>query len=164
MKSHVWRPLYVVIALVAAILLFRFFYVPKDFGSGSHGFMYSFHRKSNEEEWKKQPVKYGGTGRQHMHEYCIKCHAEEVRTRSEDLHGIIPCENCHGPALGHPEKIPKLVIDRKRELCLRCHTDLPYTTSERKRIPGINPKEHNPGLECVLCHNPHNPRLEDMKK
>lgn len=163
MKSHVWRPLYVVIALVVALLVFRLFYVPNDFGSGKHGFMYSYHRKSNEGEWKLQPVKYRDTGKQKMHEYCGECHGNVVKVRTEDLHGIIPCENCHGPALNHPEAPEKLTIDRSRELCLRCHTNLPYTTSERKRIPGIDPKGHNPGVQCVKCHNPHNPRLEDMK-
>ena len=163
MKSHVWRPLYVVIALVVALLIFRLFYVPNDFVSGKRGFMYSYHRKSNEVEWKQQPAKYGVTGRERMHEYCSTCHGEVVKVRTEKFHGIIPCEDCHGPALNHPEEPEKLSIDRSRELCLRCHTNLPYTTSERKRIPGIDPKGHNPGLQCVKCHNPHNPRLEDMK-
>lgn len=163
MKSHVWRPLYVVIAFVVALLVFRFFYVPSDFVSGKRGFMYSFHRKSNELEWKNQPVKYGTSGRERMHEYCSACHGAIVKLRSEKLHGVIPCENCHGPAMNHPENPEKLTVDRSRGLCLRCHTDLPYTTSERKRIPGINPKTHNAGLECVKCHNPHNPSLEGMK-
>ena len=163
MKSHVWRPLYVVIAFVVALLVFRFFYVPNDFVSGKRGFMYSFHRKSNEMEWKTQPAKYGTSGRERMHEYCSACHGTIVKLRSEKLHGIIPCEDCHGPAKNHPDDPEKLSIDRSRELCLRCHTDLPYTTSERKRIPGINPKTHNTGLECVKCHNPHNPSLEGMK-
>ncbi len=162
MKNHVWRPLFVVIGIVGAILVFRFFYVPNDFGSGKYGFMYSFHRKASEEDWKNMPVKYRDTGKQKMHEYCGECHGDEVKVRREDLHGVIPCENCHGPALNHPEDPEKLPIDRSRSLCLRCHTSLPYTTSERKRIPGIIPDEHNPGIECVECHNPHNPRLEDM--
>lgn len=162
MKSHVWRPLFVVILLLVGILTFRFFYVPNDFVSGEYGFMYSFHRKSNVDEWMAQPVKYRDTGKTKMHEYCGECHSEEVDVRTEDLHGTIACENCHGPALNHPEEPEKLVIDRSRETCLRCHTDLPYTTSERKRIPGIDPNEHNPGSECVECHNPHNPRLEEM--
>jgi predicted CXXCH cytochrome family protein len=162
-KSHVWRPLYVVIAFVVAFLVFRLFYVPNDFGSGKRGFMYSYHRKSNEGEWKQQPAKYGVSGREKMHEYCSDCHSTEVKLRSEKLHGIIPCEDCHGPAFNHPENPEKLNIDRSRELCLRCHTSLPYTTSERKRIPGIDPNGHNPGVQCVKCHNPHNPRLEDMK-
>jgi predicted CXXCH cytochrome family protein len=152
----------VVIALVVGLLVFRFWYVPNDFGSGKHGFMYSFHRQSNLEEWKKQPAKYSTTGREKMHEYCGECHEKIVKVRSAKLHGIIACENCHGPAYTHPEKPEKLVIDRSRELCLRCHTSLPYTTSERKRIPGIDPKEHNPGIECVKCHDAHNPKLEDM--
>ena len=164
MKSHVWRPLYVVIAFVLALLVFRFFYVPNDFGSGKRGFMYSYHRKSNENEWKTQPVKYGFTGKQTLHESCGECHSEEVKTRTGDLHGIIPCEDCHGPGLNHPESPQKLSIDRSRELCLRCHTSLPYTTSDRKRIPGISPKEHNPSLECVMCHDPHNPRLDGMRQ
>jgi hypothetical protein len=39
---------------------------------------------------------------------------------------------------------------------------LQYTTSERKRIPGIDPADHNIDETCVDCHDPHNPRLEDM--
>lgn len=162
MKSHVWRPLYVVIGIVAAILLFREFYVPDNFGSGEYGFMYSYHNKDNEEVWKNQPLKYRDTGKQKMHEYCAECHGDVVDVRTEDLHGIIPCENCHGPALDHPNEPELLVIIRDRDQCLRCHTLLPYTTSERKRIPGIDPKEHNVDETCVDCHDPHNPRLEDM--
>ena len=64
MKNHVWRPLYVVIGLVAVILLFREFYVPGDFGSGKYGFMYSFHNKENVKVWENQPLKYRDTGKQ----------------------------------------------------------------------------------------------------
>jgi hypothetical protein len=34
--------------------------------------------------------------------------------------------------------------------------------SNRGDIPGIDPETHNPGTNCVECHNPHNPSLEDM--
>ncbi len=67
----------------------------------------------------------------------------------------IECENCHGPALEHPSDPQKLTIDRSRELCLRCHTYLPYPTSKRAEMKGIDPDQHNPGGECVGCHNPH---------
>ena len=30
------------------------------------------------------------------------------------------------------------------------------------RIPGIDPATHNTEFACVDCHDPHNPRLEDM--
>ena len=151
-----------VLAVVVGILVFRLFYVPNDFGSGEYGFMYSFHRQSNVEEWANQPVKYRDTGKQKMHEYCGECHGDVVDIRTEDLHGTIACENCHGPALEHPEDPEMLIIDRGRDVCLRCHTLLPYTTSERKRIPGIDPATHNTEFVCVDCHDPHNPRLEDM--
>ncbi|MCK9294884.1 MAG: cytochrome c3 family protein [Desulfobulbaceae bacterium] len=164
MKNHVWRPLSVALALVAAILLFRYFYVPKDFGSGKYGFMYSYHRQADEEQWKNMPVRYQNTGGQQMHESCRECHAEEVAGRTKELHGIIACEDCHGPARNHPDDPETLPVDRGRDLCLRCHTSLSYITSDRKRIPGIDAKEHNPGSECVECHNPHNPRLEDMQR
>ncbi|WP_305041670.1 cytochrome c3 family protein [Geoalkalibacter sp.] len=162
MKNHVWRPLFVVIGLVLAILTFRFFYVPNDFASGAYGFMYSFHRLSNQDEWKAKEPKYRDTGAHHLQEFCMECHGDIVSIRTEDMHGTISCENCHGPALQHPEAPEKLLIDRSRDVCLRCHTNLIYPTSDRKRIPGIEPEEHNPGLACVDCHNPHNPRLEDM--
>ena len=78
MKSHVWRPLYVVIAFVVALLVFRFFYVPNDFGSGKRGFMYAFHRKSNEGEWQKQLAKYRDTGQARR---CTNTAASAMATR-----------------------------------------------------------------------------------
>ena len=68
MKNHVLRPLIVVIGIVILILLARMVIVPKDFGIGQRGYMYSWHRHSNEEDWKKIKVKYQGK------EYCKDCH------------------------------------------------------------------------------------------
>jgi predicted CXXCH cytochrome family protein len=78
-------------------------------------------------------------------------------------HAIIPCEDCHGPATDHPSDPPKLAIDKSRGLCLRCHSSLPYPTSGRSQIRGIDPDTHNPDVECVMCHNPHKPSLEGLK-
>src|SRR5574341_947919 len=127
MKNHVFRPLIVVIIMVALILAARLFYVPKDFGVHERGYMYGWYRKANEEDWKKFKVKYQGS------------------------------ENCNGPAIDHPSDPPKLAIEKSREHCLRCHFPLPYPTSGRSKIRGVDPEKHNPGTECVACHNPHNP-------
>ncbi|RME37632.1 MAG: cytochrome C [Deltaproteobacteria bacterium] len=156
MKGHVWRPLYVVIGIVVLLLLFRFFYVPDDFGIHDRGFTFGFHRLSNEQEWKDFPAKYKNT------DYCNECHDDKVDSLRKSPHGIIPCEDCHGPALNHPEDPEKLPIDRSRALCLRCHSKLYMPSSQRNDIPGINPKTHNEGMECSECHNPHNPSLEEM--
>jgi hypothetical protein len=158
MKNHVLRPLFVTIGIVVLILLVRMVYVPKDFGIHKRGYMYGWHRKGNETDWQNFKVKYQGT------QYCKDCHSDKYGSIMKSPHKIIPCEDCHGPAgnaegVVHydPDKLPKLPIDKTRALCLRCHYPLPYPTSGRANIPSIDPDKHNPGMECVTCHNPHNP-------
>ncbi len=156
MKSHVYRPLWVVVGLVCIILVVRFLYVPKDFGIGERGYMYGWHRKGDEQFWKDYKVKYKGS------QYCKDCHSDNYNKLMQSPHVIIPCEDCHSPAIDHPMDPQKLQIQKGKELCLRCHYPLPYPTSGRANIPGIDPETHNPGTECVMCHNPHNP-LEGLK-
>lgn len=157
MKSHVWRPLYVIIGIVGIILIIRVFYVPADFGVHERGYMYGWYRKGNIEEWKNFKVKYQGE------EYCKDCHSDKIESIMKTPHAVIQCENCHGPAIDHPSDPPKLKIDKSREQCLRCHFPLPYPTSGRANIRGVEPERHNPGIECVACHNPHSPSLGGMR-
>ena len=157
MKSHVLRPLWVVLGLIALVLIARYFYVPKDFGVHERGYMYGWFRAANIEDWKKVTVKYQGS------DYCKTCHPEKNESISRTPHALIECENCHGPGLGHPSDLPKLTIDKSRGLCLRCHTSLPYPTSGRANIRGIDPDKHNPDLECVMCHHPHKSAPEGLK-
>lgn len=154
MGNHVLRPLLLVIVLVLLILVARHFMVPKDFGIGPTGYMYGWHRMSSEEYWKAFKVKYRTA------EYCKDCHGDKIALIAASPHRIINCENCHGPAVDHPDDPPKLMIDRSRELCLRCHFPLLYPTSGRAKIRGIDPEEHNPGVACADCHNPHKPNLQ----
>lgn len=158
MKNHVLRPLFVVIGLVIIVLIARLFIVPKDFGVWERGYMYGWHRKGNEEDWKAVKVKY-----KFDNEYCKGCHTDKYDSIMKSPHAIIKCENCHGPVLDHPSEPAKLQIDRSRQLCLRCHTRLPYPTSNRANIRGIDPATHNPDIECSMCHNPHKPSLEGLK-
>jgi len=146
----------VVIGLVVLILLFRMVYVPADFGAQERGYTFGFHRLSNEQEWKDYPAKYKDSA------YCNECHDDKVANLSISQHAMIPCENCHGAAFEHPDNPEKLVIDRSRDLCIRCHAQLHTPSSGRSAIPGIDPDQHNPGMECSDCHNPHNPSLEEM--
>lgn len=151
MKSHVLRPLYVVLAVVAAILAARVFVVPADFGIQESGYMYGWHRESNEQDWKDFKVKHKGR------KYCQQCHEENYEAIMQSPHGAIQCENCHGAAVDHPVDPEKLNVDKSRTLCLRCHSYLPYPTSGRRIIPGIDREGHYPDTECVTCHNPHQP-------
>ncbi len=156
MKNHVYRPLFVVIVVIVLILAVRTVYVPDDFGVGERGYMYGWHRNANVEDWKKVKVKYLGR------EYCQDCHADRYESIMANQHKNIQCENCHGPAVDHPEDQPKLAIDRSRAHCLRCHFPLPYAASDRSKLPGIDPDEHNPDMECSECHNPHDP-MESLR-
>jgi hypothetical protein len=143
----------VVAVLVTVLLVVRTAVVPKDFGIGANGYIYGWHRPSNELEWKQVTPKFQAP------DYCKDCHAPNWDSIHKSPHANINCQNCHGPALNHPENPQKLTINRDRSLCLRCHAKLPYATSGRAMIRGIDPQKHNPGIECATCHNPHHPNL-----
>ncbi len=157
MKNHVLRPLIVVIGIVILILLARLVVVPKGFGVHERGYMYGWHNKANEQFWKDFKVKYQGA------EYCKDCHDKNYASIKKSPHQNIECENCHGPAVDHPDNPPKLAVDKSRSQCLRCHYPLPYPTSGRAQIRGIDPDKHNPDVECSMCHNPHKPNLEGLR-
>jgi hypothetical protein len=152
MKWHVLRPLWVAIGIVGLILIARVFLVPDDFGVHGRNFTYGFHRLGNIQEWKDFPVKYQGR------EYCVECHDEKVQMLNQSPHEPVECENCHGPAVNHPDEIEMLPIDRTREHCLRCHAQLNYPHSARDQAPGINNRMHSRRRDCVECHVPHDPR------
>jgi len=156
MKNQVWRPLWVVLGATALLLLVRHFMVPADFGVHGEGFTYGFHRLGNIAEWQNFPVKYRGR------EYCAECHEEQGPQLAASRHARLQCENCHGPALDHPENPERLTIDTSRGLCLRCHALLPYPNNPRNAIRPVSPAEHYPDRACSGCHNPHNPGLEEM--
>jgi len=156
MKNHVLRPLWVAIGAVALVLIVRHLMVPADFGVHGKNFTYGFHRQGSIADWQDVGVKYKGK------EICKECHEDKCTDNASAKHSRLECENCHGPAMNHPEDPAKLVIDRSRDLCLRCHASLPYPNNPRGRIPGIDPVTHNPGQECSACHNPHKPNLEAM--
>ncbi len=154
--SHIWRPVFVLIGVVILLFTVRFFIVPSDFKSVGGDYKYQWHRVGNEEEWKNFKVKYQGR------DYCKDCHSVPYGDITKSTHAKVQCENCHGPVIEHPANPPKLAIDRSRELCLRCHAKLPYRPVAYAELPSgatqlkmVNPDEHNPGIECVTCHDAH---------
>jgi hypothetical protein len=158
LKNHVWRPLYIVLVIVGGILLARTVLVPDDFGVYERGYMYGWHRKSNEAEWKTVRVKYKTA------KVCVECHIDKYNDIKSSGHASISCENCHGPAYDHPQDPVGLNIDRSRSLCIRCHSYMPYKGNARGSIPGINPEKHYPQAQCVMCHIPHNPKPMNQKR
>lgn len=157
MKRAYLRPILVVAAIVGLILLVRVFVVPKDFKVSDLGYRFGWHRAGNEQEWQNVTVKYAGS------ESCQPCHSENYDKIKTSFHATIQCENCHGPKLDHPSEPAKLPIDTSRTQCLRCHFPLGYPSSARAAIRSVDPAEHNPDIDCALCHNPHRPNLEERK-
>lgn len=153
---HVLRPLWIVIAVVASIMVARAFMVPDDFGVHGDSFTYNYYRLSNVQEWQDFPAKYVGSKR------CKRCHDENAAEIKGSKHANMQCENCHGPAAGHPKKVEKLAINTSRDLCLRCHHYLAYPSSQRSQLPGIDGSKHKKNKECSRCHDPHHPDLENM--
>lgn len=176
MKSHLFRPLWVVIAAVILFQGVRMLLVPADFGIHGKSFTYNFYRKSNIDDWKAFKVKYSGK------KSCDgeKCHAKNVKQNLSADHKVVECENCHGVNASHlndPKKF-KYKIDRSRYLCIRCHGYLPYpgnfkstiraidlkkhfhldrvyAGSLRPKAWAIDSKKHFIDYECATCHNPH---------
>ena len=156
MKNHVWRPLFLVVIIVAGILVARTVLVPDDFGVFDRGYMYGWHRLSNEAEWKTVRLKYKTS------QGCKDCHSAQYNDIRKSVHSAISCENCHGPSYEHPLDPVGLNIDRSRGLCIRCHAQLSYDNA-RGTIPGIDPATHYPQAECIMCHYPHNPARPNPK-
>ena len=160
MKSHVYRPLYVVIAIIALILIVRAVAIKdKDFAAHETGYRFGWHDKQNEEFWRDGfKVKYMDR------RLCFDCHEDKAKVLLGSAHKNINCQNCHTAegvvGADHPEKVEKMVIDRSRAQCLRCHAEIPDVGSGRakitKQIDGLtHPWDDEKETECVTCHDVH---------
>lgn len=84
-------------------------------------------------------------------EACFKCHIEKRMEFSLQYHhpvvdGRISCADCHNPHKGEAKPWPAASLEKRNELCFKCHAD--------KRGPYVFPHE---ALEegCTICHNVH---------
>lgn len=145
----------IIIVAVAGTIGARMIIAPS-FKAVDGDYRYQWHRVANEQEWKDIKVKYRSST------YCKDCHLEQFNKVTASMHAKVECENCHGPAIDHPDNPIKLSSDKSRGLCLRCHSDLPYRQGKYSELPKreiqlkmIDPDNHNPDMECIACHNPH---------
>ncbi|MBF0517772.1 MAG: hypothetical protein HQK97_11770, partial [Nitrospirae bacterium] len=158
--SHAWRPVFVVAAVIAAIVIFRVIMVPADFAAKNGDYKYQWHRLSSEQVNKDFTVKHKGR------DFCAQCHPALIDKIKDSGHQNIQCENCHAmydPAKkSHPINLKEdfgylmdIGIDRSRDLCKRCHAEISYRpknyTTSKATVPfkQIDPTKHNPGVECV---------------
>ena len=88
--------------------------------------------------------------------YCQTCHSERYALWSANSHKTVICEVCHGAAQGHPQNGKLPIPTDTIKLCTLCHEAMP----ERPRTqPQIEVAQHSAGQQCIVCHNPHAPKI-----
>lgn len=132
------------VVFIAALAVARHLLVPDTFGEYGH------YRAAAADLNRDLPMTYAGS------QVCGECHDDIVEMKAHSFHERLSCEICHGPALDHAnletDELPP--IPRGREYCSRCHE---YESARPTGFPQILTINHNPGLPCLDCHNPHDP-------
>ncbi|MCF8304751.1 MAG: hypothetical protein K9I94_15855 [Bacteroidales bacterium] len=130
------------ILFILAFLIARHFLVPDSFGKEGH------YRFESVEDNKEMPMFYAGN------EACAECH-DKAAEMEYDMHADLTCETCHGPGMAHYENPDnKLIMPRDRSFCGLCHAS---NNTRKYKLAQVDLEEHNPGMKCVECHNPHLP-------
>lgn len=145
-RLPVFRVGLLLVLVLAAFALVQQMSVPKSFGE------YGYYRGDNVDEWAGMPVSYADETKT-----CASCHAERYQTLKQAVHGQLSCETCHGAALQHTEDPGAVqpVIEPSREFCGSCHQQIEGRSENN--IKQIDLEQHNTGINCVQCHDPHDP-------
>ncbi len=132
---------------------------------------YGHYRGDSVAEIASEKPKYKGIG------YCASCHLQQTTEWATGIHyrpdigKVVKCEVCHGPggardshglfeisATGsdHPNGLKLTIPQDTRKLCTLCHERLIGRPPEQRQIVVA---DHAGAQQCVVCHNPHSPRL-----
>ena len=103
----------------------------------------------NNQDWASRPLQYADT------QVCNDCHTPQYVVWQLGDHTDVSCETCHAPAYDHVTGGPPPEIDRTQGLCVNCHGE---AVSRPRGFPQVDPEAHSAGLNCITCHNPHEPR------
>lgn len=142
-----FRASILVILIVICFIVAKQLAKPVSFGE------FGFYRGDNVAEWIAMDQSYAPPG----NKTCSKCHAKEVQLISQAEHAKTDCQSCHGPLMAHvlkpTETQPKVVGNA--ELCGTCHKEI--LGRNKEQIATVKLGEHSGGLDCVRCHDPHQP-------
>lgn len=128
-------------------------------------------------EYFHMPVKQGACGACHVVpstapnklriqnfvEMCVPCHGPKRRIIRGDINVHPPakqgCTNCHDPHAGKHQF--RLKADRRKDICLTCHTE------KKEWVNNVKNKHGAIFLEdggCIACHDPHGTTRPKMLK
>jgi cytochrome c553 len=144
MPKYGVRLILLLIAFLASAVAAKYYFTPASFYEYGH-----YRANYVSEEAAFQPRFQGPN-------YCQTCHAERHSQWSVGAHKVVKCEVCHGAAGEHP-RTGKLVIPTDTvRLCTLCHEATPGRPATQ---PQIEVSQHAGGQQCVVCHNPHSPKI-----
>jgi hypothetical protein len=146
-KEHLARMTLLFVLGLAAFLVARALFVPKDFG------VYGHYRAGALDDNRAFPLSYAGR------KACEDCHADVVEMRVGSKHQRIACESCHGPLAKHTEDPEANKPERPdaKTICLVCHME---NVAKPATFPQVDPKDHGDGAACSSCHKPHHPEID----
>ena len=138
---------------IAAFLVMRSIFVPKNFGL--YGHFNPGALEANMVPPRPPATRFAGQAA------CIQCHDEVAAIRAKGRHAKVACESCHGPLADHAEadnpSAKKPTRPDPRKTCVICHT---ASMSKPKTFPQVDPAEHAPEGACTVCHTqPHSPKI-----
>lgn len=144
MPRHIVRLIALLAAGLALGLAAKWYFTAPSF------YEYGHYRAASVPAIAAQEVAFQGAG------YCRSCHAERHAQWSANNHKSVACEVCHGAAQGHPQNGKLPIPADTRKLCTLCHEKM---AARPRTQPQIVSAQHGAGQQCIVCHNPHAPKL-----
>ena len=168
MPKHIVRLLLLIGIFGIVAIGAKFYFTDKSFG------IYGHYRADAVTEIAAAAPMYQGAAS------CQSCHGERYAMWLKGVHKVVTCETCHGASAKHPSAQPaapaapvdprthsriaaerldhvKLTIPADTvKLCTLCHEKMPGRPATQRQI---EVSRHAGGQQCIVCHNPHSPKL-----
>lgn len=144
MPKHIVRLILVIVVLSAAGVIAKSYFTADSF------YKYGHYRADSVAEIAAQEPVF------QTPRYCKTCHSERHAQWSAGSHKSVICEVCHGAAQGHPQNGKLPIPKDTAKLCSLCHEAMP---GRPRTQPQIDVAKHSGGQQCIVCHNPHSPKI-----
>lgn len=144
MPKHIQRILILIGGFAIVAILAAYFLTPKSF------YVFGHYRADSVREIAAGVPKFKGP------DHCLACHDEPHAVWSAGVHTTVKCEVCHGANGRHPDSAQMLIPTDTVRLCTLCHEAMPARPAAQ---PQIDVAEHAGAEQCIVCHDPHAPRI-----
>jgi cytochrome c553 len=144
MPKHIARLITLIVAFGILALIAKWYFTADSF------YRFGHYRADSVPEIASQEPAY------QTPRYCQGCHSERHAQWSANSHKTVICEVCHGAAQGHPQNGKLPIPTDTRKLCTLCHEAMP---GRPRTQPQIDPTQHGSDQQCIVCHNPHAPKI-----